>query len=69
MAARINNNGIRYTKEDLILIGNNVAALWGASCIDFKVSHQTRTVEFYCIEHGEFFATNIGFDELEEYHY
>ena len=67
MAARINNNGIRYAKEDLILIGNNVAALWGASFIDFKVSHKDRLVEFYCVEHGEFFAAHLGFDELEEF--
>lgn len=47
-------------KEYLTKIGKNVASLWGAECYDFKVSEDSKVVTFYCIEHGEKFATDVA---------
>lgn len=55
----------RYTDKDLMRIGNNMASIWGGSCIKYEV--QESEVVFDCIEHGEFFITSCKFDELEEY--
>ena len=63
---RINHNGIKYTNSDLMKIGNEVAALWGASCFGYRINRTDQAVIFECVEYGEFFVTRLTFDELEE---
>ena len=53
-------------KERLLIIGNNVASLWGGSCYDFKINKKEKEVVFDCIEHGEKFATSLSFSEIKK---
>ena len=60
-------NGKEYTKMQLEKIGNEVASLWGGSCYNVEVDYTTKSLQLECIEHGEKFATEISFSDLEKY--
>ena len=60
-------DGIVYDDRKLMQVGNEVASLWGASCIKYSVDRKTKTVTFECVEHGEFFVTSVEFANLKEY--
>ncbi len=60
-------DGVVYDDRKLKQVGNEVASLWGASCISYSVDRKTKTVTFECIEHGEEFVTSIEFSKLKEY--
>ena len=62
-------NGKKYTKEQLMKIGEEVASLWGASCYSYKVNKKEKLVCYDCIEHGEKFVANVSFGELGDYDY
>ena len=51
--------------SDLLNIGNEIASLWGASCYDYEIDLKNKKVIFDCVEAGEFFITDITFDELK----
>lgn len=57
----------KYSKEDLMRIGKEVASGWGGVCLDVKVN--SKLVEFMCAEHGEHFTTELTWEELKEYEY
>lgn len=52
--------------ERLHKIGAELASLWGGYCESIKINKDNKIVEFYCVEHGEEFATSLTFDELED---
>lgn len=58
-----------YNQEDLIRIGNNVASLWGASCISVEHNKEEKEYIFDCVEHGERFITRLKEDSMGEYDY
>lgn len=60
-------DGIVYDDRKLMKVGQEVASLWGASCIKYSVDRKTKTVTFECVEHGEFFVTSVEFANLKEY--
>lgn len=60
-------DGIAYDREKLMMVGQEVASLWGASCIKYHVDKKNKVVMFECIEHGEEFVTSIEFSKLKEY--
>lgn len=62
-----NRKGKEYTPEDLYRIGQNVAANWGAVCLDYEIDYENEEVTFICNEFGEIFATTLEFAKLEEY--
>lgn len=57
----------KYTENDLIKIGREVASGWGGECL--KATSKSDSVEFLCIEHGECFTTELTLEELKEYEY
>ena len=60
-------NGKTYTSEEIKKIGNNLASLWGGSCISFEVNEKEQEITFDCIENGEEFVSTLKYDELDEY--
>ena len=60
-------DGISYDDRKLMKVGQEVASLWGASCVKYNVDKKTKTVVFECIEHGEYFVTSVEFSNLKEY--
>lgn len=60
-------DGVVYDDRKLMEVGNEVASLWGASCIKYHVDKKNKVVMFECIEHGEEFVTSIEFSKLKEY--
>ena len=68
----LNFNGLKFVgykldREKLMMVGQEVASLWGASCIKYHVDKKNKVVMFECIEHGEEFVTSIEFSKLKEY--
>lgn len=59
--------GLKYSKQELLKIGRNVASLWGGECYDVEVDNKNKKVVFLCVEHGEQFATELAFNELQQY--
>ena len=55
----------KYTREELMRIGQEVASGWGACCIDYK--EEKDGVVFYCNEFGENFTTKLTYEELGKY--
>jgi len=60
-------NGKLYTHDELMSIGYNVASGWGGECIGYSIDTGKKEVQFDCVEHGDFFFTIVGFDELRDY--
>ena len=60
-------NGVVYDNDILLRVGNNVASLWGGSCLNYYVDKKNKIVTFDCVEHGEHFGTEVEFVELESY--
>lgn len=56
---------MKYTIKELEKIGQNVASLWGAECLDFEI--KGNEVTFKCIEYGEIFITTLTGTELKQY--
>lgn len=62
-------DGKIYDDKKLMQIGNDVASLWGASCISYTIDKRKKEIVFECVEHGENFVTSLEFSELKEYKY
>ena len=60
-------DGVAYDRQKLMDVGQEVASLWGASCIKYHIDKKNKVVMFECIEHGEEFVTSIEFANLKEY--
>ena len=60
-------DGVAYDRQKLMDVGQEVASLWGASCIKYHIDKKNKVVMFECIEHGEEFVTSIEFSKLKEY--
>ena len=58
---------MKYTENQLNIIGANLANLWGAEFIDYEIEGDTYI--FNCIEHGELFYTTLKEYQLQEYFY
>lgn len=55
---------------NLMTIGNDIASLWGASCLEAQIDADAKRVVFVCMEHGELFAAPMSFDDIKsEYGY
>ena len=63
----VSANGKGYTDNMLRIIGDEVASIWGGSCYDYEIDQEAGDVIFYCMEHGEKFASTISFNQLSEY--
>lgn len=62
-------NGKKYFDSDVRRVGQEVASLYGASCLSYKINKRSKKILFNCVEHGEFYSTEISFDDLKEYSY
>ena len=58
---------IVYNDATLMKIGNNLASFWGGSCFKYHIDKKNKVITFNCIEHKEYFITNLKFSELEKY--
>ena len=57
-------------KSKLMEIGQDVAAIWGAVCVDVVVYPEEKVVWFECNERGEPYSTSMSFEEIkEDYNY
>ncbi len=62
-------DGVAYDKGALKKIGQEVASIWGASCVKYHIDKKNKVVIYDCIEHGEEFVTELKFSELKKYLY
>lgn len=54
----------KISTKTLMMIGQDVASLWGAVCTGLK--RKNDSVIFYCNEHGDLFETEMTYKEIEE---
>lgn len=58
----------KINKDRLMRIGQDIASVWGAYCVDVKTYENL--VTFNCVEYGEKFSTTLSYEEIEkEYSY
>lgn len=57
-------NGTKYNSAKLMDVGHEIASMWGGSCLGYEVLDDR--ILFDCVEHGERFASELTFDELEK---
>lgn len=48
-------------------IGQNLASLWGGSCLGYEIDEENEVVNFHCIEDGDEFVSDVKFSELKEW--
>ena len=60
-------DGVAYDREKLMAVGQELASLWGGSCLKYHIDKKNKVVTFDCIEHGELFGSTLEFSELKDY--
>lgn len=58
-------NGKGYVANEIFQIGNEMALLWGGSCIGYNIDKKAGVIVFDCVEHGENFTTELKVYELK----
>lgn len=54
----------------LLELGGYIASIWGGCCLSFEIDYKNEVVIFSCVEHGEFFDTEVSFVDLyKDYDY
>ena len=54
----------KYSKKNLMNVGQMVADGWGGSCIGLKCF--PNSIQFQCVEHGEQFVVHYSYADLEK---
>ena len=54
----------KWSGQQLLAMGNEIASLWGGSCYGYWFDHEAEKVVFECIEHGEKFTTAQSYSEF-----
>lgn len=60
------NNMKKFTKQEIQILGEDIASLWGGKFLEYKFNEETQKHEFYCEEHEEYFYSAFTQEELEE---
>lgn len=53
-------------KQQMYEIGNDIAKLWDAKCVGFKINAGDKSVDFICENEKEMFITVLYIKEIEE---